>query len=67
LTLLPIKEKDVLRVIVGYHKDYVGVKQMAFYEKTVKSPKPDTFVQLIFRLKNWCCSPSVVKDMIFFH
>lgn len=65
LTLLPMGEKEVLKVIIGYHKDYVGEKQKAFYEKTVKSPKRDTFLQLVFRMKNWCCSLSVIKDTDF--
>lgn len=65
LTLLPIREKEVLQVIIGYHKDYVGDKQRAFYEKNVKSPKRDTFLQFVFRMKNWCCSPSVIKDTNF--
>ena len=64
-TLLPMAESKVLKVIIGYHKGYVGAKQKAFYHRVLKLRNAKTTMELICRMKNWCCSPSLIKNKDF--
>lgn len=65
LTLLPLSEKKVLKLITGYHKQYVGKRQIRFYQQVSKAPSVNTVFDLVFHMKNWCCSPSLFKGTDF--
>jgi len=65
MTLLPLKEERVLKLIIGYHKSYVGKRQKKFYQHVCSSPKAESILQCIFRMKNWCGSPSYFKGTGF--
>lgn len=65
LTLLPLKDKKVLKLIVGYHKQYVGTRQVRFYHQVCQNRSMNTVFDLVFHMKNWCCSPSLFKGTEF--
>ena len=65
LSLLPLSEKMVLKLLIGYHKQYVGKRQIRFYQQVSKAPSIKTVLDLVFRMKNWCCSPSLFKGTDF--
>ena len=58
ITLLPLKEKLALKLIIGYHKGYVSKRQKQFYQRVCSNPKAESILECIFRMKNWCGSPS---------
>lgn len=59
ITLLPIKDDQVVKVIIGYHKRYVGQRQKQFYQQVGTDNSKKMLLELIFRMKNWCSSPSL--------
>ena len=61
MTLLPLKQKQALKLIIGYHKGYVNKRQKQFYQRACSNPKAESILQCIFRMKNWCGSPSYFK------
>lgn len=65
ITLLPIKSEQVVRVIIGYNKRYVGQRQKQFYLQVGKDNSRKMLLELIFRMKNWCSSPSLFEGMGF--
>ena len=65
LTLLPIGDKTALKLIIGYHKQFVSKRQIQFYQQVSKAPSVNTVFDLIYRMKNWCCSPSLFKGTDF--
>lgn len=58
ITLLPLKEERVLKLIIGYHKGFVSKRQEQLYQYVCSNPKAESIFQCIFRMKNWCGSPS---------
>lgn len=65
MTLLPFAEKKKLKLIMGYHKKYVVESQRRFFEKVLKEKDLQTVLQVIYRMKNWCCSPSLFEGTDF--
>ncbi len=65
ITLLPLKEKRVLKLIIGYHIRNVGMRQKNFYQYICSNPNTESTLQCIYRMKNWCGSPSYFKETGF--
>lgn len=65
LTLLPMVDKSVLKLIIGYHKRFVGIKQKILYKKILNQKSVNTIIDIVCRMKNWCCSPSYINNSDF--
>lgn len=65
MTLLPFAEVKKLKLIIGYHKRYVVKQQILFFEQVLKKRNVNILLQTIFRMKNWCCSPSLFEGTNF--
>lgn len=65
ITLLPIKEEQIVKVIIGYNKRYVGQRQRQFYQRVGKDNSRKMLLELILRMKNWCSSPSLFAGLGF--
>ncbi len=65
MTLLPFAEEKKLKLVIGYHKRYVVKKQILFFEQVLKKKNANMLLQTIFRMKNWCCSPSLFEGTDF--
>ena len=65
LTLLPFAGKKELMLIIGYHKKYVSERQKRFYKHVQEHKDTKTVLQIIYRMKNWCCSPSLFEGTGF--
>lgn len=62
LTLLPYPESKRLKLLIGYNKKYVGPKQKAFFERVCQQRETTQVMDLICRMKNWCCSSSMIAQ-----
>lgn len=65
LTLLPMVDRKVLKLLIGYHKSFVGEAQKSFYDKLRDGNDSCTIFDIICRMKSWCCSPSLIQDRDF--
>lgn len=65
LTLLPFAEKKELKLIVGYHKKHVVEMQKSFFKQVIEKHDAHITLQTIYRMKNWCCSPSLFAGTDF--
>lgn len=65
MTLLPFAKENELKLIIVYHKQYVVKQQKWFFEHAMKKKDAKTVLQTIYRMKNWCCSPSLFEGTNF--
>lgn len=65
MTLLPFANKNELMLITGYHQKYVSKRQKQFYQHIQKHKDAKTVFQVIYRMKSWCCSPSLIEGTDF--
>lgn len=65
LTLLPFTNNNELLLITGYHKKFVSERQKRFYLYVQEHRDAKIALQILYRMKNWCCSPSLFEGTDF--